>query len=482
MSISNLALPGLSGYDFSSVIDMMVRNYSLPLNRMTDKKSVLETQKDAWRDVNTRLSSLENALDKLRTTTTWTGTSASSSNSEILSASGSAGAVKGTYNIKVLQTAAAQTVASDVQNLADMSASTALAAGSFEIVVGDKSATINVAAGASLKTIADSINNAAIGVDASVIKVEGGYRLALASSETGTEKAAQFTDVQGAVLKSLGVTHSGTLNISQEARNASLEINGISNISSQSNKVTTAIPGVTLNLNQENPGTTVIFKINADYSTAQAAVKSFVDQYNSTMSFIENKLIFNNETKVKGDLLGDPVLQSIQSRLRNMVSANMNNLSGAYKILADVGLSTSADNFGKSASLTFDTSKFNKALEENFASVANMFGADVGGVTLNRESSSSQPAQGLANIMKEYLRPMVMFQGTLDKTVNSYNRQIDQVKDEMEAFNKRLIDYAEKTRLKFSRLETQLSALSSESQWLEGQLNAMNAFNNSNKK
>ena len=480
MSISSLALPGLSGYDFSTVVDTMVKNYSLPLERMTEKKSLLETQKGAWRDVNTRLSSLDNALDKLRTKTTWTGTTASSNNDQIVSATSSAGAVKGTYNIKVLQTAAAQTAVSGIQAVDDASASTELSAGTFSITIGDDSTTISVAAGASLKDIADSINNADAGVDASVIQVEGGFRLALASSETGTENAAKFTDESGSVLESLGVLASGVLNISQEAKNANLEINGISNISSQSNTVTTAIPGVTLNLNGENPDSIVTVKVSADYSGAEAAVKGFVDQYNSVMSFIEGKLKYDDETKIKGDLFGDPVLQGIQSRLRNMVSGNLNNPNGSFEILSDVGVSTSSDNFGKSAVLSFDTAKFQEALKEDSISVANLFGADVGGVSLVTESTDSESSQGLANIMREYLHPMIMYQGTFDKTESSYTRQIDQVKNEMEAFNDRLVDYAERTRLKFSRLETQLAALSSQGQWLQGQISAMNAFNNDN--
>ena len=42
---ARLALPGLSGYDFSGIVDAMVQNYSLPLNRMQEKQSTLETVK-----------------------------------------------------------------------------------------------------------------------------------------------------------------------------------------------------------------------------------------------------------------------------------------------------------------------------------------------------------------------------------------------------------------------------------------------------
>ncbi len=125
MSIgSNIALPGLSGYDFSGIVDMMVNNYSLPLNQMEQKKGILETKKNAWRDINTRLSALENTLDKLRQSTTWSTTSSSSSNSEILSVTSAPGTVKGNYNIKVTQVALAQTAISDIVNVEKSSDST----------------------------------------------------------------------------------------------------------------------------------------------------------------------------------------------------------------------------------------------------------------------------------------------------------------------------------------------------------------------
>jgi len=482
MSVSNINLAGISGYDFSGIVDAMVSNYSLPLNQMQQKQSALETKKNAWRDINTRLSALENTLDKLRNASTWTTTSASSSNLEILSVKSAAGTAKGNYNIKVTQLAVAQTAISNIQNVADPDAASGVSGGTFRITVGEESADITVAAGDSLNDIADAVNNAKIGVNASVIKVDGGYRLALLSAETGTENAASFSEVSGTALHSLGILDGGgTLNVSQEAKDAKIVVNGISEITSSTNTVDSAIPGLTLTLNKEAADTNVMVKVSADYSEAQKAVQAFVDQYNSVMAFIQDKLKYDKDTKAKGDLFADPTLQGIQSRLRNMVAGSMNNPTGPFKILAEIGITTSSDNFGKSASLSFDTAKFTEALLENADSVANLFGAAAGGVEPVTESSSSQSAQGLSNLMKEYLHPMVMYQGTLDETQNNYDKQLTDLKKQIEAFTERIADYEERTRLRFSLLETQLAGLESQSQWLEGQINAMNAFNQDNK-
>jgi len=428
MSIGpSVALPGLSGYDFNGIVDVMVNNYSLPLNQMQQKQGLLETKKNAWRDINTRLSALEKTLDKLRQSSTWSTTSASSGNPEILSVTSAPGTVKGNYNVKVLQTALAQTAVSEVIKVNDSSDSTGISGGKFEITSGGETVGITVSENCSLDDIAEIINNAKTGVKASVVKVEEGYRLALISTDTGTDNAAVFRDVQGNVLKSLGVLigdGQGTLNTSQEARNARIEINGITEISSATNTITSAISGLTLNLNKEDPNTVVVVKVSENYAEAQKAVQAFVDQYNSVMSFLQEKLKYDDNTKIKGDLFGDSVLQGIQSRLRSMTAGALNNPTGPFNILSDIGITTSADNFGKSAQLEFNTAKFLQALEENADSVANLLGAQSGGTSPVSQSTQAQSAQGLANIMQEYLRPMVMYQGTLDQTKNSYDRQL----------------------------------------------------------
>ncbi|NLI94163.1 MAG: flagellar filament capping protein FliD [Peptococcaceae bacterium] len=474
MSSSSVNLAGISGYDFSGIVEAMVTKYSTPLTRMTEKQTTLETKKNAWRDINTRLSALENTLDKLRQSSTWAATSAASSNTDILSAKSTAGTVKGSYNIKVTQLAAAQTAVSSIQTVEKSSSSTGVSAGTFRITSGEKTAVISVDAGDSLDEIAQAINNAKVGVNASVIKVDGGYRLALLSAQTGTENAASFQEVSGTVLHTLGVLNgSNALNVSQEAKDAKIVVNGISEITSSSNTVTSAIPGMTLTLNEEAPATTVIVNVSADYSQAQSAVQSFIDQYNSTMTFIEDKLKYVKDTKTKGDLFADPVLQGIQSRLRGMVSGSMNNPTSPFKNLSEMGITTSSDDFGKSASLEFDTAKFTEALEKNADSVANLFGAASGGVEPVTESSQTESAQGLANIMKEYLHPMVMYQGTIDKTENNYDQQLTDLKKQIEDFNEKIADYEERTRLRFSALETQLASLDSQSNWLTSQINSM---------
>lgn len=484
MSVDKLNLMGLSGYDFTGIVDSMVQMYRLPQAKMAEQQSSLQIRKDAWRDVKTRLSALETTLAALKSSSTWTATKASSSNTDLLAVTSSSNTATGMYNIKISNTAQAQTVAGSVFNVASASSATTLAAGSFSITVGGEAKTIEVADGASLTDIASSVNNAKAGVTASVIQVDTGYRLTFIANKTGTANKAEFAQVSGSatLLSDLGIVDGlGNLNETQIAEDALISVNGITNITSASNTITGVIPGLTLNLKGEDPNTTITVEVSADVNAAQEAVQKFVDQYNSVQDFIADKMSYNADTKITGDLFGDTTLQGIQSKLRYMVSGYLNNPTGPYRSLSEIGISTSEADYGKSAKLEFDTSKFTKAVSENPDSVANLFGASAGGVTPRTESTSNNPAQGLANIMKEYLHPLVMYDGALDELQDSIGRQVDDLKDRIQRFEDKALAYEERTRLKFARLEAMMAELNSQSAWLTSQVNTLTAQHSSKK-
>ena len=475
-NVSN-ALSGLSGYDFSGIVDSLVSIYKLPETRMVTKQTTIQTTKDAWRDVNTRISALEATLTGLSDSTTWTATQATSSNPNLLSATTGINAVQGVYNIKVINTAQAQTVTSTLQAVSSATVATTLTAGTFTITIGGVAKTVSVAAGDSLQTIADSINNAKAGVSATVVQVAGGYQLAITTRQTGSTNAASFANVTGTVLTDLGILNgSNALNVSQDAADANLTINGITNITSATNTVTSVISGVTLNINGADNGVSnITLNVTADNSTAQTKIQAFVDQYNSTMDFIGTKLSYDSITKKAGDLLGDQTLQGIQERLRGMVTGTLNNPTGPYLTLSSIGVSTSGQDYGKDATLSFDTSKFATAMAANPQSVANLFGAAAGGVTPSKDTSNTQ---GLANILENYLHPMLMYGGSFATQQSGYDTQLTDLKTQIADFETRATAYQAQQKLKFANLETILAGLNSQGSWLTSQINSMNAQSN----
>jgi len=471
------ALQGISGYDFSGIVDSLVSVYKLPETAMVNKQTALQTTSDAWKDVNTRVKALYDTMTGLSDSPTWTSTQASSSNTNVINATTGINATQGVYNIHVTSIAKSQTVSSAAQNVVSPTSASTLSAGTFKLTVGTNTPTITVTANESLSDIASSINDAKAGVSASVIKVTGGYKLAISATKTGIENAASYSDLTGNVLASLGILTgipATTLNESQAATDATLTINGITDITSSSNSISSAILGVTLNVSGADTSADALTTVNvsANNSTAQTKIQAFIDQYNSTMDFIDTKMSYDTTTKKAGDLFGDQTLQGIQSHLRGLVSGLMNNPTAPYSTLASIGITTSSDNFGKDAKLSFDTTKFATAMATNSDSVANLFGATSGGVTpLNTGINQ----QGLANLMGAYLKPMVMYGGSFAQKQAGYDTQITDYKTRITALEASATAYQAAQKAKFATLETLLSSLNSQSTSLTGMINSLDS-------
>lgn len=492
----SINLPGLSGYDFSGIIASMVQVYKLPENRLNDRKSSLQIQKDAWRDVNSRLLALDNTLATLKSSSTWTATTLSSSDPTAVSGTAGSSATAGIYTVKVTNTAKAEVVVS--AEFTDTSLATQLGSYTdsgissnwdFQITVGGvtksiyvKNSTANPTPG--LADIRDAINNAGAGVTASLTQTSSGnYRLEVISNKTGSTGGTDpitFTDPNGVLNKlglvdATGTVYDRTAGLTdptlggkiQSAMNASFTVNGLQ-YSSAVNTITDAIQGVTLNLLKDSSQSTIT--LAADPSVAQKAVQAFVDQYNSVNSFIADKLSYDPNTKKAGDLFGDPMLQGIQSRLRTLMGSEF--YGTMPKFLSDVGVEI-AD---KDGTLSFDTTKFNDMLASNPQGVANLFSAPYGGVT-PKNDYTNKVYEGVANILHAYIDPLASFTGRINDVQNNLGEQIKDVNDQIQSFEERAADYEERLKVKFANLEALLSNLNAQSSWLMSQTNLLTAAN-----
>ncbi|NLL52126.1 MAG: flagellar filament capping protein FliD [Peptococcaceae bacterium] len=490
--MSGLYLSGLSGYDFSALVQAMTDSYRLPQNRMTDKVNKLTSEKSAWQDINTKLSALNTALEKLRDTSIWKATTATTPDANsYFSIAGSGSGVQGNYQVSVSRIAQAETVVSMELTDSSLEALMNSALGEpysvnedgtesnwdFTLTVNGETKSVYVlktdseASAPSLQDIVNSINRANAGVRASLIQSSSGnYRLAFSSSQTGETNGITFGD-PNSFLQTIGIFNdSGTIDDYSEtgltdpskggrllkAQDAVLTVNGLQ-ITSGSNVVSGAISGVTLTLN--SPGQSTV-TIDSDPSVAKDAVKKFVEAYNGVQAAIKKYMSYNSETKQAGILLGDSSLQSIQFALRQKVGSVLGE-SGQYNMLSQVGVSTT----GRSAELSFDETKFDDALAANPQSVANLFGASYNGVRPGEN-------QGLASILGDYLHPLTKYGGALAGKTTRLDDQIKDLKDQITRMEERAAIYEENLRVKFAGLEASLSSMNSQSSWLAAQLNS----------
>ncbi len=180
----------------------------------------------------------------------------------------------------------------------------------------------------SLDDIAAAINSAATAagssISASVVQnTSGNYQLEITS---GDETAPVFTDASN-VLETLGVVASDFTQVDQVGQDALFKVNGMS-ITRSSNTVTDVIDGVTLSLRSgDSPTTNVTISISSNTSDAVNALQSFVNAYNSVVSFIGTNASYDTETKQAGILIGDSSILNVQSSLSSLLTRSISTLA-----------------------------------------------------------------------------------------------------------------------------------------------------------
>jgi flagellar hook-associated protein 2 len=234
----------------------------------------------------------------------------------------------------------------------------------------------------SLQGIMDAINKGNFGVTASIVK-DGSTganatpnRLVLTSTDTGQSSTMKITlagsgadPADPALVSLLGYDPAGVQNLSQKqaASDTKASVNGI-DVTSTSTSIGGAITGVTINALKVGASTLTVSK---DTSSLTASVNGFVKAYNELNTQMSALGGYNPETKAGGPLLGDPTLRNLQASIRAQMSATLTGLQGTKLTnLSQLGIS-----FQKDGTLTLDSSKLQKAIDNNYNDIAGLFAA-----------------------------------------------------------------------------------------------------------
>ncbi|MFZ0478553.1 MAG: flagellar filament capping protein FliD, partial [Terriglobales bacterium] len=337
-----------SGIDVESAVEQALSAESGPLTGWANQQSTLQTQTSDINSIESDITTLENSLQALSNPAgVMSSMTATSSDSNIVSASAAAGTDAGTHVIEVNNLAT-----SDSWYSTDVASSTTdLAAGTFNIQVGSNTP-ITVATGSGVNTLSDVanyINAQNAGVSASVVTDASGARLALVSTSSGA--ANNFTVSSGSGL---------TFTEATKGKDASLTVDGIP-IDSASNTVTGAVNGLTLNLAGASTGTQVSVTVAPDETDVSQAVQAFVSAYNTVIGDVNTQYTVSSSNE-EGPLAGDPAISSLQSMLLGVGSYSTS--GGTVSTLADLGISMNND-----GTLTVDDSQLSNAIQNNYGAV-----------------------------------------------------------------------------------------------------------------
>ena len=451
-----------SGLDTNTLISQLLSIEARPQVRIQQKQAVEEVRQTALRDVQTRLANLQTAVTGLRDVATWGDSqSVDSSDSTKVVATRTAGAAAGAFALTITDLARAdQYKSATLTSIAS--------GGTLTVGVGTASIGVTVAAGASLTTVAAAINGSSgTPVYASVVNAQ----LVLSSRTTG---AASTIAISGnaALTTELGFTRSIT------ASDAHYNLDGVAKTAA-ANIVTDALPGIQLVLKAAT-ASAVTVSVGAptpNTVTIQAKIQAFVDQYNSTIDFVRTKTTEkkvaspqNASDRAKGVLSGDPALTGLLTSMRAAVSDIFSGRPTATMTLAQVGLSTGTASGTAAVSqdsvagkLTLDTAKLSTALNGSLSDVKALF----------TNISGAYATKGLAQRLDTLLTAQVGSAGSFSSRLASGDATIARAKKESADWDLRLAAKETALRAQYTRMETALSLVQSQGQWLSGQISRL---------
>ncbi len=317
--------------------------------------------------------------------------------------------------------------------------------------------TIAIDAADTLQIVANKINDAGLGVKASIVNDGSGlnpYRLSLSGTRSG--KGGGFVFDDGGL--GLGATNLAEATDAVVFFGASDPAKAIA-IRSGTNTLSKVIPGATIDLKSTSTGPVEV-AISRDDSTITDSVKGFVDAFNSVITSLNKHDKYDPETQERGLLLGDPTVATIRQSLYNLVSSRNNDLQGQFTSLAQIGVSV-----GSGAVLKFDETRFANALATDREAVVKLFTFKE--TATDSEGVVSTTAAGVGVRFDELLQRFTdSSKGTMTTRSNSIGDSVELLNDRIEAFDQRIEAKRLRLQMQFNNMEKILSQLQTQGQAL----------------
>ena len=350
-----------SGLDTNAIVDQLLALERQPIARLEQQQSKLQTSRDAWGQINTKLSSLRTATDQLRRPDRFANmVKVSSSDPDAVSVTRSGRPTDGASQSFTVEALARREQQSSIDAFTGLDA--ALGGREFAIVVDGETHDLTGELGpdATLGDLIGAINDADLGVRASSLQVSNGqHQLVLTATATGTEAAAAYT-----IEAANGWTDAVT--VTQDAADAHLRVGGI-DVFRSSNTIDDLIDGasITLTRTTDQP---VTVSAAQDVDGAVEAVEGYVEALNGVLSTISELTAFNPETKVAGPLQGQFAATQLAFSLRSAVSSPVQGLSGMASLASSVGITLTQD-----GSVELDEARLRQAFTDDFDGTAQLF-------------------------------------------------------------------------------------------------------------
>jgi flagellar hook-associated protein 2 len=404
--------------DTDSIVAAIIAADSGPMNTMKTEQTTVQSQGTAITALTTDMTALQTAANALRNASTLQNTTASSSDSSVVTATTSPGSVAGSHTLVVHQLASAERM---IQNNSLGSSTALVGAGAFSYTYNGATRTIQTGSSTTLQNFADQINNDSgnPGVTASLINSGNGYYLSLSGNSTGASNTITINDAQ----TTLSGFQTADMAVVQQAQDAQVQLDNWPSSSSgqwitrSSNTISDLVPNVTFQLQGVSPQddstgtpapapTTV--SLTQDTSGLTSDLNNFVTAYNNMVSDLATYTTYNSSTSTAGVLDGDPIASVLNSITNALASTPPGFSAGGdtFTMAAQLGLS-----FDKSGKLyldntTQDPDTSSSAISQNYNAVLALIGAQGVGTSdssyISFSSAASTTAAGTYDVQVNY--------------------------------------------------------------------------------
>lgn len=428
-----------SGLDTGSIITELMKIERAPIDRLKKDQAYYNNRLKAFSDLEAKMKAFEQKAEEIDTASELNASTVRSSSEDYVSVSADGRSQAGSYQLSVVALAQQQKDVS--QGYADKSAQT-LGTGSISLTVDGTAHSINIdAENNSLEGIAVAINDAELGVGATVINDGTGtpYRLVLTGNSVSDSFSLDASGLSG------GTEAGPVLSNTQPAQQAHIRLDGI-DVYSDSNKVDSAVPGLSIELMKADENSTTTINISADSDSTKEKIKGFTDAYNDIITFMA--------TQKDASWSNDPAFRSVKRQMQNLLTTRIGD--GNYSSLAQLGFETQKD-----GQIVLNDTKLSSALEDDFSGVVTLF-------------TGNGDVDGISNMFTSFLEEMTDSVDGLHATrKKSTDRNIRRIDQRIELMESRMEQKEKSLRERFTAMEELVNGLNAQGNYMLQQLSSI---------
>ena len=494
----------MSGMDTESIIQELVSVKRTKVDDVKKKQTKLEWKQDAWKELNTKLKNLQSKyVSNMRFSTAYMKKTTKVSNSSAVSVITGENAVNGVQSLQVKQLAKTAYLTGAKMKSANGGSLTALSkmsdltggdsitgSGQIKIQAGSKEVSMNITADTTISDVMNQLKDAGLNANFDAKQ----QRLFVSAKESGEANDFRIVGLDSngqAALSALGISASSVGSSKIDGQDAIIYLNK-AEFTNSTNSF--EINGLTITaLNETKDGEDVTITTQDDTDGIYDMIKNFFKEYNSIINEVDklynadsaskyepltdeekdaltDSEVEKYEKKIKDALLRrDSNLSSIRTKFTSTMSAGVE-VNGKRMYLNDFGIDTlgyftAADNEKNAYHIDGDpdddstsgnADKLKSLISSDPDTVVSFFSA------LNRELYSAM--DGLSSAVQGY-RTYGSFYD--DKKMKSdyadYTTKIAEMEEKVN-------DYEDKWYKKFSKMETALAKMQSNSSAISGLL------------